>query len=698
MPQYCNQGHENPDGSRFCLQCGEQLALAVSQGIYPGLILGNRYRIVRQLGQGGFGRTYLAEDTNRFSESCVLKEFAPLGHQSTYALQKAEELFEREAGVLYQLQHPQIPRFRELFRVNLDGKGYLFLVQDYVEGQTYRNLLEARKRQGLTFNEPEINQLLLQLLPVLEYIHSNGVIHRDISPDNLMLRSSDYLPVLIDFGGVKQVAATVASQYALSAGTTPPATLLGKVGYAPHEQMQLGVVYPHSDLYALAVTVLVLLTGKEPQELIDNNTLAWNWRREVNLNPTLATILDKMLLPRPGDRYQSASQVLQALTATSNVLPNQSTEATVAVGRRVNYTPNVANTIPAANYAERQFFTPSKILLVVLVLLSAGGAGWLAVTLLQSRQATVPAAEPTPSPTPTAKPTTTPSYSSEELARRQALFQRGRDLGISKNFLFGNQGLVYQVFNSQHPELQQRLLSPDSADTALRSQWYKTADGLLDRLENSLSLAARQQLGSYTLAALKPAVAKLKELHLSNHALNDLTDAQFFNLFPEQRGQNFIQTPLGQIWQAIASDKVKAIQAGTILERIVFDAGATGKSVSGTLKPGNGKAYIAGLAKGQMMKVDLQANSTILLSIYSPSGQTKILENSSDRTWKGELPEDGFYEFIIVSTASEPIDYQLRVTAENLTPTPSTEPSPSDTSTPSPSATTPSIQSNQFSE
>lgn len=168
--------------------------------IYPGITLSNHYRIVRELGQGGFGRTYLAEDAHRFNEPCVLKEFAPQV-QGSYALQKSEDLFEREAGVLYKLKHNQIPNFRELFRVNINDRGYLFLVQDYIPGQTYRFLLDARKRQGLHFIEAEINQLLIQLLPVLEYTHSLGVIHRDISPDNLILRSSDGMPVLIDFGG-----------------------------------------------------------------------------------------------------------------------------------------------------------------------------------------------------------------------------------------------------------------------------------------------------------------------------------------------------------------------------------------------------------------------------------------------------------------------------------------------------------------
>ena len=332
---YCSKGHENPPDSRFCLRCGEKLGNPVTRSIQTGETLSDRYVIVRQLGQGAFGRTYLAEDLNRFREYCVLKEFSPQV-QTTYVLQKAEELFEREASVLYKLQHPQIPRFRELFRSHLNGKEYLFLVQDYVEGETYSALLQTRKQQGFLFTEIEARQLLLQLLPVLEYIHSLGVIHRDISPDNLILRSIPQeptgLPVLIDFGGVKQVVATVASEY-YQPGVgmpSPPPTLLGKIGYAPPEQMQTGLVEPHSDLYALAATVLVLVTGKQPQELIDTYTLTWQWRREVSLSSTLTEVLDKMLSPAPSDRYKSASQVLAALTPTQQPLP-QPTTNTIAV-------------------------------------------------------------------------------------------------------------------------------------------------------------------------------------------------------------------------------------------------------------------------------------------------------------------------------------------------------------------------------
>lgn len=338
---YCSKGHENPIASRFCLHCGEKLdSQGNFAGIQPGQTLGDRYLIVRQIGKGGFGRTYLAEDSNRFNELCVLKEFSPQV-QTPYVLQKAEELFQREATVLYKLQHPQIPRFRELFRNKIHGKEYLFLVQDYVEGLTYSSLLEAKKQQGVGFSEAETRLLLEQILPVLQYIHSIGVIHRDISPDNLMLRQIDQLPVLIDFGGVKQVAATVESQYYQSGAVVSPVppTLLGKAGYSPPEQMQTGLVEPHSDLYALAATILVLLTGKQPQELIDTQSLTWQWRLFANITPSFGMILDKMLSPTPGLRFQSATQVLQALNPIPVVappppplpIPPQRTEQTLAV-------------------------------------------------------------------------------------------------------------------------------------------------------------------------------------------------------------------------------------------------------------------------------------------------------------------------------------------------------------------------------
>lgn len=656
---YCTQGHENQAGSRFCMHCGEKLALQ-SNSICPGQILGDRYLISHQLGEGGFGRTYLASDTNRFNELCVLKEFAPQT-QSNTILQKAEELFEREAGVLYKLEHPQIPRFRELFRANLDGKVHLFLVQDYVEGETYRTLLESRMHQGKRFSEAEVIHLMEQILPVLDYIHSLGVIHRDISPENLILRRSDRLPMLIDFGGVKQVAASIVSQFKqLAARANSPATLLGKVGYAPYEQIQTGKVYPHSDLYALAATVLVLLTGKEPQELIEERSLTWHWRREVNVSPMLGTLLDRMLSPRLSDRPPSAHQVLQVLS--SHNTPNQpftpKTGATVAVAPAKK--PARANlpSIPSSAAIAGISSILRKNWLVFPTAIVAAGAGWLVVNSWFQFQSVL-SGKKTPDIQKPSIPT--PQLSAAEQQRKNILRDRRQQLGINYKYYIA---LVDQAFWEKYPQQRGQRLTLSKQDDALRTDWDTVAQQVLDQLQ-PLNPQARRQLGNYTTTDRDRWRRELYKLHLSSRALYDLTDASFLRLFPQQQGKNFMNQPISQVWYALADQKFQDIQAGTAYEQVSFDPGASEKQVGGALKPGEGKAYVVELNQDQLMKLELQADPQVLISVYSPSGKIKLMEDSSDRTWSGKLPESGFYEFVVVSSASQPIDYQLKITAMN---------------------------------
>ena len=630
--------------------------------IYPGITLNNHYRIVRELGHGGFGRTYLAEDAHRFNEPCVLKEFAPQVHGS-YALQKSEELFEREAGVLYKLQHNQIPRFRELFRVSISDRGYLFLVQDYVPGQTYRFLLDARKRQGLRFIEAEINQLLIQILPVLEYIHSLGVIHRDISPDNLILRSSDGMPVLIDFGGVKQVAATVESLFGEANGTPAPATRIGKLGYAPVEQMQMGIVSPHSDLYALAATVLVLLTGKEPHQLLDTQTLHWNWRAECSLSPNLSLVLDKMLAQQPSQRYSSAREVMLALSGNPPLQPPFPPAPDFGLTQPPDRSP-----IPVPAPAPKLPGTPVRVaaignqqkmpawkmvLFVVAVLSSMGGIGWLAGNSLLNLQSKVQKGSQPPSP---------------KQQQEDALQARFVKLKIDDRFYSGYVNLVDQTFYAKYPELGGRLLKEGDDDRQWRERWQKIGDELLDKLEN-LSSDARARLGTYDTTDLDRSKTEVNKLNLSSRALYDLADAKFFYWFPEQpRDRNLIGLPIGQIWQAITADALASLQAGATVESIEFDRRSNSKSLTGNLKPGEGKAYIARFAQNQTLRVNLQApRQSTLLSIYTP-GRTKgaraLLEDAEGLSWSGLLDDAGYYEFVVVSQASEPIAYELKLTAE----------------------------------
>lgn len=317
-----NCGHQNPAAATSCCRCGTPMteippSLQVnpflekvsSPELSPGTELRGKYILLQQLGKGGFGRTYLAKDTGRFQTKVVIKELCP-ATVNTETFQTAENLFHREAQTLHKLQHNQIPKFWEIF----EAEKRLFLVQDFVEGKSYQQILSEKLRQNQKFNEAEIKQLFRQLLPVLSYIHSQGVIHRDISPDNIICRESDGLPVLIDFGGVKQIALNVVSEIKYKNSNDSSPTTLGKVGFSPDEQWR-GQVATHSDLYALAATALCLITGKltPTVELRNPQTIEWLWEKQLNLSPRLTQALNRMLKADPAKRFQSAQEVLEFL-------------------------------------------------------------------------------------------------------------------------------------------------------------------------------------------------------------------------------------------------------------------------------------------------------------------------------------------------------------------------------------------------
>ena len=675
----CSQNHSNAADSRFCRICGEALPAQTSPK--AGELLGWRYKVLSELGQGGFGRTYLAQDSNRFNEPCVLKEFAPQV-EGEAALQKAEELFEREAGTLYQLQHPQIPRFRELFRAEWQGRDRLFLVQDYVEGQTYQELSQTRQHQGQSFSEAEVTDLLLQLLPVLDYIHTAGVIHRDISPDNLILRQSDRLPVLIDYGGVKQVAARVASisQRVVAPVVQPIAiTRLGKLGYAPAEQLDHGEVHPHSDLYALAVTSLVLLTGQEPQTLFAKGDRT-RWQRSLHLSPRLTQVLTKMLDPYPGRRYQSAPEVMQALGQAIEFQPSGQPHKSIPAftpdpATRV-VSPARAQTIPVLSAKPN---TPKPVvkkqagvgrsLAGLALLIGMIGVGWWAgvkwlAPALRSKlpeiiRSTGNQAKPiaqSNSSNPKA-----PDFSQSEQSRKQQIQDRQAQLGIDSPFLVN---LVNQSFYAKHPELNGQKLGTGAADARFRTEWDKLALQSLDQLQG-LSSEARSRLGQYTAANVRDRQAAAAQLNLSSRALNDLTDAQFFHWFPAvSRQGNLLNQAVGQVWQAIAVDKLNALRSGDALERIEFPADQFSHQVSGTLKPGQSKAYLASFTQNQALQLKLQAAGSTLLSLYPPSSKTSaLLEDSTRTNWSGKLPDTGLYEITIASDGQNSVSYTLNLAA-----------------------------------
>ncbi|WP_346289618.1 protein kinase domain-containing protein [Sphaerothrix gracilis] len=328
-------------------------AVDIPQGhLETGDKVAGRYTIHRLLGQGGFGRSYLAEDTQRFGELCVLKEFVPAAaNRSNQALQKALDLFKREAKTLYQINHPQVPKFLACFAQSQR----LFIVQEYIEGVTYSHLMQQRRRQRRPFSESELTQWLQHMLQVLDYLHSLKIVHRDISPDNIILSQQRNLPVLIDFGLVNDAL----NRFCSGMETAPEkaASIVGKFGYSPPEQIRLGRCYPCSDLYALGVTAIVLLTNQYPRQLMNQDSLDWQWRSQVDISPGLEAVLNRMLKPQPRDRYQSAPEVLAALESTG-ISPITTTWAASSA----DLVPTRLNPDPAFEFASSETLLPASVL------------------------------------------------------------------------------------------------------------------------------------------------------------------------------------------------------------------------------------------------------------------------------------------------------------------------------------------------
>jgi CHASE2 domain-containing sensor protein/predicted Ser/Thr protein kinase len=265
------------------------------------LLLSGRYKISQVLGVGGFGRTYLAEDTQRpGNPTCVVKKLMP-AREDTKFLQVARRLFNSEAEILESLgKHHQIPELLAYFEDDQE----FYLIQEYIEGHTLSE--ELPPIQNLQ-NESFVIEMLKQVLEVLEFVHNHRVIHRDIKPTNIIRCTRDNRLVLIDFGAVKLMQPSNSEQ------TELVTVAIGTWGYAPPEQLA-GHPRLCSDIYALGMIGIQAITGIRPQELYpDPKTGNVMWRQTAQVSEELAAVLDKMVCYHFSDRYQSSEAVLQDL-------------------------------------------------------------------------------------------------------------------------------------------------------------------------------------------------------------------------------------------------------------------------------------------------------------------------------------------------------------------------------------------------
>jgi serine/threonine protein kinase len=618
-------------------------------------ILQSRYRLLELMAEGGFARTYLAQDQGRFSERCVVKEFCPSSADVT-VFKKAKELFQREAQTLYQIEHDQVPKFRALFTTETEPDPRLFLVQDYVAGQTYRSVLQERLLERRSFSEAEVRQLLTSLLPVLSYIHGQGLIHRDISLENLILRSPDQTPVLIDFGVVKTVVTQLQQSRVMPVGT-----VVGKFGYAPLEQLQSGRAYPSSDLYSLAVCCLVLLTGLEPAQLFDDGA-NWNWRSRVSVTDEFAALLDRMLAQKPSDRFGTADDALRSLHTLPALpiavvpIPAGAHAAGVSrgqdksQGRTIAAVPLAAQ--PGALQDERQRrqdpiippvqgvkavassaprtskANPFLLLLVGLITAAlSAGLGWLVMQLSLQRPwepRTAPVATRSPVPTPT--PTPRVRYSEAlNLAPGQSTTVQG-SLSPKESLTYQFSGTADNTLSAQlsGSGVTLSLLKADLAPVSPQTQNVVNWSGTLPRS------------GTYYIRVQNDSAS---------------TDQPFqFNLALAEPAPEPSVTPSAT--PSPTPSPAPSAASVTQTDVTLDDQGQT-QELNGQLLPNQVQRYAVRVEAGQSLSAAVVGQASVTLTIRNPSGEP--LNNAQNvLSWQAVLPQPGIYQIDVV-----PIDESI---------------------------------------
>ncbi|MEO1670055.1 MAG: serine/threonine-protein kinase [Cyanobacteria bacterium J06631_2] len=263
-----------------------------------GKILGSRYQVLEYIAEGGFGRTYIAADTQLpDNDLCVVKQLSP-SFNTPKLLKIARRLFKTEAATLHSLgHHPQIPELLAYF----EEAEKFYLVQQYIRGNTVDTELSSTQ----IWSVPKVIEFLRDCLNILQYIHEQGVIHRDIKPANLIRRHSDSKIVLVDFGTVKNILQEQTSLPQLTVA-------VGTQGYMPIEQAR-GKPRSTSDLYALGIIGIQALTGIKPLNLEEDRHGEIIWSHLANTDHKLKDVLTKMTRCHYCDRYQSARTVLEVL-------------------------------------------------------------------------------------------------------------------------------------------------------------------------------------------------------------------------------------------------------------------------------------------------------------------------------------------------------------------------------------------------
>jgi serine/threonine-protein kinase len=536
-----------------------------------GQVIGGRYRLEERVGGDGGpqGLLWRASDTLAAEAPMALRQIGAEGDQ-----QRIRELWSRLQGVL----HPQVPRLGAA----IDEGDQLWLVRDWQVGRTYQQLLEARRERQLVFGAGEVLLLLRQLLPALAALHGQELLHGDLSAANLLRRDSDGLPVLLDFGLLRD--ARPAGDAA--AGATP--------GYAPPELARGEAPRPWIDLHALGVLALVLLSGDEPQALLDPASLEWRWPAALESEPALREQLQRLLARDPRRRFATAAEALlafQALempdstgpvpradrtvvlvpppaaeaekaaaaggaaaadteTAATEAAAAEAPEPSAADGADGAEVPVAAAAVPAApplsppprpRYLDKEEAAEGGLwpILIALVVSAVAGTalGWWWL-----------GRDKAPPPGPRVEAELPSSLPPTEVDQRQQLLNRLRALQVDRGWFLG---LVDASLLAQYPERKGRLPSDALEDAPLRRVWNELAQEWLVRVEQ-LPLEVRRRLGSFSGADWDRRQADLVRAGLSPEVLKELVSGSARNLLPGRSGLEMPPEPFRQLWFAAA--------------------------------------------------------------------------------------------------------------------------------------------------
>ena len=573
----------------------------------PGSLIGDRYRLEQCLSDGELGQLWRASDGLAADAPVALRRLGP-GHDP----ETVRRLWSQLQGVL----HPQVPR---LGGVISDGSS-LWLVREWQVGRTYGQLRQARLERQLVFGAGEVVLLLRQLLPVLAVLHSQELVHGDLSPANLLRRDSDGMPVLLDFGLVWGL---------------PTAT----AGYAPPELARSGVPQPWMDLHALGVVALVLVSGLEPAALLDPVSLAWRWPVALASEPELQGLLSRLISPEPRDRFAGAAQALAAFqalpmpestgpvpradrtvvlvppTAPAPAEPEPTPEPALAADPEPDalgeaqsalepQLPELDRRPPRSRAEEREEVVEGGVWPVVFALVLSAvvgtGLGWW--WLSRGRSA---------APTPDSAMQLSGSLPAAEVDQRQQLLNRLRAMQVDRAWFLR---LVDASLLAQFPERGGRLPSDAAADAPLRKVWNELAEDWLAKVEQ-LPLEIRRRLGSFSMGDWEQRQRSLVGQGLSPAVLRQLVSGSARSLLPGRDSTELPPEPFRQLWfaaaeQTLANIQIEPIDAQPLETRVL----------SAQVDAGGARLFPIRLPAGHRLVLGVNGSPLMQMSVYAADG------------------------------------------------------------------------------